>query len=512
MKRHSNMRYTLLLKRTFIGLGITLAIALAIADYVLYLRVTNSGLTFSNPVQIPVLLEPTEQDRQKVFELIPQHGQAEFLDGQKAETMGYNGDYLGPTIRVEQGDEVVINVTNQLDEMTTVHWHGLHVPPEMDGTPHQKIGPGETWQAQYPILNEAATMWYHPHPHGQTAQQVYRGLVGLFIIDDENSKSLNLPSSYGIDDIPLVIQERLIDENGLLHYELNKGAYYGDKMLVNGSYNPFITVPAKQIRLRLLNGSNARVYHFGFDDDRLFHQIATDGGLLEAPLPTTRVRLAPGERAEIIVDLSNGEEVLLKSYPEDELLVLAESVFFDSIGNSHFDILKIVPEPIDNTEASEARTDLPQSLNQIKRWRAEDAVKVRTIVLAGPITEGDQPAGPGPTIPINGRLMDMGRIDEVVTLDDIEIWEITNIGGQAHPFHIHDIQFLILDRDGVPPAASEAGWKDTVLVGANETVRFITQFTTYANHDVPYMYHCHILEHEDGGMMGQFIVVASDSQ
>ena len=223
---------------------------------------------------------------------------------------------------------MVINVINQLTEMTTVHWHGLHVPPEMDGTPHQMIPPDETWQAQYPILNEASTMWYHPHPHGQTAAQVYRGLVGLFIIDDENSDSLNLPNNYSIDDIPLVIQERLINEDGSLHYELNKGAYYGDTILVNGTHNPFVSVPAKQIRLRLLNGSNARVYHFGFDDNRQFHQIATDGGLLEAPLQTTRVTLSPGERAEIVVDLSNGQEALLKSYPEDHLLILAEICFY----------------------------------------------------------------------------------------------------------------------------------------------------------------------------------------
>lgn len=505
------MRNAISLKNVAIGFGIILLLACTILYYLLYIRVTNSGLTFSNPLPIPALLEPTQKDGQKVFELTPQHGQTEFLAGQKTETMGYNGDYLGPTIRVNRGDDVLINVTNQLDVMTTVHWHGLHVPPEMDGTPHQKIAPGETWQAQYPILNEASTMWYHPHPHGQTAQQVYRGLVGLFIIDDENSKSLDLPNTYGVDDIPLVIQERLFDEEGVLHYEINSGAYYGDEILVNGTHNPFIELPAKQVRLRLLNGSNARVYHFGFADDRLFHQIATDGGFLEAPLPLTRIRLAPGERAELVVDLSDGSETMLKSFPEDEFLLLAESVLEDFIGNSQFDILKIVPDGTGNDQAS---APLPQTLNQIERWRAEEVKHVRKMILAGPITgedeDEDEDEGPGRRIPINGKLMDMKRIDEVVTLGDIEIWELTNIGGQMHPFHIHDIQFLILDRDGVPPAASEAGWKDTVPVYPNETVRFITQFNTYADPTVPFMYHCHILEHEDRGMMGQFIVVEPD--
>lgn len=503
-------------KKMAIGFTVILLLACIILYYLLYIRVTNSGLTFTNPLSIPALLESTQKDGQKVFELTPQHGQTEFLAGQKAETMGYNGSYLGPTIRVNRGDDVLINVTNQLDVMTTVHWHGMHVPPEMDGTPHQMIAPGDTWQAQYPILNEASTMWYHPHPHGQTAQQVYRGLVGLFIIDDENSKSLDLPNSYGIDDIPLVIQERLFDEEGSLHYEINSGAYYGDEILVNGTHNPFIEVPAKQVRLRLLNGSNARAYHFGFDDDRLFHQIATDGGFLEAPLPLTRIRLAPGERAELVVDLSDGSETLLKSFPEDDFLTLAESVLEDFIGNSHFDILKIVPDGTGNDQAS---ATLPQTLNKIERWPAEEANHVRKMVLAGPIIgedeedeDEDEDEGPGGRIPINGKLMDMKRIDEVVTLGDIEIWELTNVGGQMHPFHIHDIQFLILDRDGVPPPASEAGWKDTVPVYPNETVRFITQFNTYADSTVPFMYHCHILEHEDRGMMGQFIVVEPDDQ
>lgn len=143
----------------------------------------------------------------------------------------------------------------------------------------------------------------------------------------------------------------------------------------------------------------------------------------------------------------------------------------------------------------------------IKRWREEDADKVRKLVLGGPVTEGTRAPGPGPRIPINGKLMDMTRVDEIVGLNDIEIWEITNRGGQPHPFHIHDVQFLILDHDGQPPAATELGWKDTVMVEANETLRFSTQFTTYSSPHIPFMYHCHILEHEDGGMMGQFLVV-----
>ena len=497
----SNTRFYL--RKVLNGLVIVLVLSAITLPYFFYVKKTNAGLSFATPLQVPELLEFKLVDGDKVFELIPQIGETAFVEAQTTATLGYNGNYLGPTIRVKQGDNFVVHVTNTLNVDTTVHWHGMHVPPEMDGTPHQSIAPGETWTARYPILNQASTMWYHPHPHGKTSEQVFRGLVGLFLIEDENSQSLGLPQVYGYDDIPLVIQDRLFNRGGDLHYELNKGAYYGDTILVNGTHDPFVEVPAKQVRLRLLNGSNARTYHFGFDDDRMFHQIATDGGLLEGPVELNRIRLSPGERIEIVVDFSAGEPALLKSFPDDDILTLVESVIADGIGNGHFDILKIVPGEILNTPLN----PLPTVLNRIDRWQPADADKTRRMVLGGQVTEGPRAPGPGPRIPINGKLMDMARVDEIVCLNDIEIWEITNRGGQPHPFHIHDVQFLILDRDGVPAAATEAGWKDTVLVRANETLRFITQFTTYSSSHVPFMYHCHILEHEDGGMMGQFLVV-----
>ena len=486
------------------GLAVVLLVSVPVLNYLFFSKVTNAGLSFTEPLQISALLEPKLINGEKVFELTPIAGETFFRGEKTARTMGYNQGFMGPTIRVNRGDNFVANVTNTLDVDTTVHWHGMHVPPEMDGTPHQNIAPGETWVSRFPILNEASTMWYHPHPHGKTAEQVFRGLVGLFLIEDENSQGLGLPNTYGVDDIPLVIQERLFDDDGGLHYELNKGAYYGDTILVNGTHNPFVEVPAGLVRLRLLNGSNARAYHFGFEDDRTFHQIATDGGLLEAPVAIDRIRLSPGERVEVVVDFTDAASVLLKSFPENGLLETAESVLADLIGNGHFDILKIVPQP---AIIPPTITALPAKLNDIKRWHPDEADKVRRLVLGGPVTAGPRMPGPGPRIPINGKLMDMARVDEIVCLNDIEIWEIVNRGGQPHPFHIHDVQFLILDRNGAPPAATEAGWKDTVMVEANETLRFITQFTTYSSTHVPYMYHCHILEHEDGGMMGQFLVV-----
>ncbi|MCY4186869.1 MAG: multicopper oxidase domain-containing protein, partial [Bryobacterales bacterium] len=237
------------------------------------------------------------------------------------------------------------------------------------------------------------------------------------------------------------------------------------------------------------------------DDDRWFHLIATDGGFLEAPLRTDRVTLAPGERAEILVDFSDGAEALLKSHPEAGLLPTLESLL-GGIGTGNLELLKIVPGP-----ASHASHALPAHLNTIPRIDASSAAKVRPMVLAGPPQAGRGRGGRRPGPPINGKIMDMARIDEVVRLGDIEIWEISNRGAQSHPFHVHLVQFQVVDRNGRPPSGAELGWKDTILVPPGDLVRVIMRFERYADTEVPYMYHCHIMEHEDNGMMGQFLVV-----
>ncbi len=421
-----------------------------------------------------------------------------------------NGPFLGPTLRLRRGEDVDLIVQNNLDAMTTMHWHGMHVPARMDGTPHQKIKPGESWTAGFQVDQQAAPLWYHPHPHGNTGRQVYRGVAGLMWIDDDNSDALDLPKTYGVDDIPLVIQDRQFDNDGAFRFAVNQGAVYGNTMLINGTWNPFLQVESRRIRFRLLNGSNARIYYIGFDDSRVFHQIATDGGFLEAPLQTNRVILAPGERAEILVDFSDGAEVVLKSYPEAGLLETVQS-FFGGIGTGNLHLLKIVPQP--TKRASHA---LPERLNTISRIDASQAAKTRPMVLAGAAQGGrgggrgggGKPLGP----PINGKIMDMARIDEVVRLGDIEIWEVSNRGDQPHPFHVHLVQFQILDRNGQPPTGAELGWKDTVLAPPGDLVRIIMPFERYADPQIPYMYHCHIMEHEDNGMMGQFLVVEEPEQ
>ncbi|MCY3870599.1 MAG: multicopper oxidase domain-containing protein [Gemmatimonadetes bacterium] len=504
--------------------------------WLLFIRATNTGLTFENKLLIPKQLFGTVVDGRRQFHLTVAEGSREFLPGKQTPTAGVNGPFLGPTLRLRRGEDVDLIVQNNLDEITTMHWHGMHVPARMDGTPHQKIEPGESWTASFPVDQQAAPLWYHPHPHGSTGRQVYRGVAGLMWIDDDNSDALDLPKTYGVDDIPLVLQDRLFDNDGAFRFARNQGAVFGNTMLINGTWNPFLQVESRRIRFRLLNGSNARIYYIGFDDNREFHQIATDGGFLETPLQTNRVILAPGERAEILVDFSDGAEVVLKSYPEAGFLRTITS-FFWGIGTGNLQLLKIVPQP-----AKRASHALPERLNTISRIDPSLAAKTRPMVLAGPrqggrggrggrlqniqqrITRnlealqggrgqggrGGRGGRGGP--PINGKTMDMARIDEVVRLGDIEIWEVHNRGGQPHPFHLHPVQFQILDRNGQPSTSADLGWKDTVLVPPGDLVRIIMAFERYADPQVPYMYHCHVLEHEDNGMMGQFLVVEEPEQ
>ena len=498
------------MRRVLMGLLIVVVLSVAVSYWLIFVRATNGGLTFENKLLIPEQLFGTVVDGRRQFQLTVDEGSREFLPGKQTPTAGINGPYLGPTVRLRRGENVDLIVRNDLDEMTTMHWHGMHVPARMDGTPHQKIEPGTSWPASFEVHQQAAPLWYHPHPHGTTGRHAYRGIAGLMWIDDENSEALDLPKTYGVDDIPVVIQDRLFDDDGAFRFAISQGAVYGDTMLINGTWNPFLQVESRRIRFRLLNGSNARIYYIGFDDNRVFHQIATDGGFIETPLRTDRVVLAPGERAEILVDFSDGAEAVLKSYPEAGLLETVEA-YFGGIGTGHLELLKIVPGP-----AKRASHALPERLNTISRIDASKAVKTRPMVLGGPIqgAQGGRFAGggPGPGPPINGKIMDMGRIDEVVRLGDIEIWEVDNRGGQAHPFHIHLVQFQILDRNGQPPTGAELGWKDTVLVPAGDIVRIIMPFDRYADPEVPYMYHCHIMEHEDNGMMGQFLVVEDPGQ
>jgi FtsP/CotA-like multicopper oxidase with cupredoxin domain len=260
----------------------------------------------------------------------------------------------------------------------------------------------------------------------------------------------------------------------------------GDTICVNATIGPYLDVTTERVRLRLLNASNARVYRFGLSDDRPFALIATDGGLLTAPHQTTRIQLSPGERAEIIVTPRPGERLVLRSYPP-ELGVNFWDQRFNG-GDDSFDILQL--RAADHLASAPA---LPERLADPPRIDTSTIATTRQFRLSG--------------FEINGRGMDPSRIDEVVTRDTTEIWEITAIDGTVHNFHVHDVQFQVLSVGGAAPGPELAGWKDTIHTPPNTPIRIALRFSDYTDRDTPYMFHCHLLQHEDQGLMGQFVVV-----
>ena len=462
----------------------------------------------TNPLKLPELIEGTI-GADKIYELGIAAGNSTFLPGLSTPTLGINGAYLGPTIRARAGDRVTMRVKNNLTEPTALHWHGLHIPARHDGGPHQEVEPGKVWEPSFEIKQKASLCWYHSHMFEQTGEQVVRGLAGLFIIEDDETRALDLPSDYGVDDIPLLIQDRRFKPDGSFEYMSNMGdaevGYIGDVILVNGTVAPHLELRRQRTRLRILNGSNARIYMLGRNDAADLVVIGSDGSLLERPVHMRRVRLGPGERIELLVDMQSDQTITLMSYP-DIASPMGSGMMMHGMGgnNETFPIIELRAGQLEPVDVS-----IPERLIRVPQWNPAQAARTRTFTL-DMTTMGMGPM-PGPTMDgsmgINGRSMDMDRIDERVPLGSVEIWEIRNTTSLTHPFHIHDIQFRVLDRNGAPPQPHEQGLKDTVLVDPGSTVRFIAEFADFADPHHPYMYHCHILEHEDAGMMGQFVVV-----
>lgn len=487
-------------------------------DFVLGATATALGAAFpvcvraaankTNPLKLPKLIEGTT-GADTIYELSIAAGNSTFLPGLSTPTLGINGAYLGPTIRARAGDRVTMRVKNNLTEPTALHWHGLHIPARHDGGPHQVVEPGKVWEPSFDIKQKASLCWYHSHMFEQTGEQVVRGLAGLFIIEDDETRALGLSSDYGVDDIPLIIQDRRFKADGSFEYMSNMGdaelGYMGDVILVNGTVAPHLELRRGRTRLRILNGSNARIYMLGRNDAADLVVIGSDGSLLERPVQMRRVRLGPGERIELLVDMQSDQTVTLMSYPVIASPMGSSMTMHGMSGNNEtFPIIELRAGQLEPADVS-----IPERLIHVPQWNPAQAARTRIFTLdmttmsmgtmLGPMMDG--------SMGINGRSMDMDRIDERVPLGSVEIWEIRNTTPLTHPFHIHDIQFRVLDRNGALPQPHERGLKDTVLVDPGSTVRVIAEFTDFADPEHPYMYHCHILEHEDAGMMGQFVVV-----
>jgi len=448
--------------------------------------------------------------------------QASVREGSADSIQVLSGSYLGPIFRVKKGQRIQVRLKNELPDPTIIHWHGLRIPEEMDGHPRYTIAPGASYEYDFQVINRAGMYWFHPHPHQLTGPQVYYGLAGLFIVSDDEEAALGLPA--GEYDLPLVIQDRTFDSQNKMVYLANGMmdqmiGFLGDMILVNGAPNAKMDVKASAYRLRLLNGSNSRIYKLAWQDGTPLTVIATDGGLLEAPVTRESITLAPGERVELWADFSGrttGSEMRLVSLPFSG---------FDNGGGmmgGGSSLPNGAPLDILSLKVGEKGADvlpLPKRLSAIARHRVEDAVNQNnprsfTLAMQGMVHT------------INGRVFEMDAVarDEIVRLGDLEVWEFANLEGggggmgmdmmnmeMPHPMHVHGVQFQVLSRQiargnesayqDLSAGFVDDGWKDTVLVMPGEKVQVLLRFENYAG---TFLYHCHNLEHEDADMMRNY--------
>lgn len=477
------------LRRSAAGVA---AFAVIVAVGVTACGVSTTSVTepeFTNELAIPPLAGSTVEGGVRTFDLAAQRGSTDFAgqDG-PTETWGFNGAFLGPTLRAQRGEKIAVDVENDLTEPTSVHWHGMHLPAKMDGGPHQMIDPGQTWKPHWTIDQPAATLWYHPHPHGKTEDHVYKGLAGMVILDDDASQSADLPHEYGVDDLPLIVQDRKFSDGQLeLTHDGAEPGMLGDTVMVNGTIGAVQEVTAEKVRLRLLNGSTARMYAFEFPD-RTMDLIAGDGGFLDEPADVDRLRLAPGERAEVVVDFTPGETVRMRSAEVDLGGVAVPATMG---GHDSFDVVEF--------RATETLTPAPEPAWSPSSHVEEDALDEAEAATTRKFELEERE--------INGERMDMSRIDEVVHVGDTEVWEVRSKQPIPHSFHVHDVQFDVLSVDGEAPPVEMSGRKDTIYLEPNRDYRLLMRFEDYTDPHLPYMYHCHMLLHEDEGMMGQFVVI-----
>ena len=426
--------------------------------------------------------------------------------------------YLGPIIKVYRGEKIRIRFKNSIPEESIVHWHGLHVPAIMDGHPRYVIPQGQSYLYEFEVKNRAGTYWYHPHPHGRTGPQVYRGLAGLFIVSDDEEQAAGLPD--GEYDVPLVIQDRAFGQNNQLvylsgHRMEQMNGFLGDVIMVNGLPDFTLPVSSAAYRLRILNGSNSRIYKLAWEDERPLTIIGTDGGLLEKFVYRRYAFLSPGERLEVWADFSDssvGFKTAMISLPFDAggrgNIRMGRGMMGGRMGQSQslpngagFEVFKIkVAKHVKKNQP------LPRVLSEIKPNPQDEAVNFfhpRQFYLTMRHMQWS----------INGRVFQMEDVasDEIVQLGSKEIWEFNNTGGGMmhmmnlpHPIHLHGKQFRIIERSGVMHEGYvDEGWKDTALLMPGERIRILVDFDDYPG---LFLYHCHNLEHEDMGMMRNYFV------
>ncbi len=434
---------------------------------------------------------------------------------------GFGSSSPGPTLETRSGQGVLVEWANELptahflpidhsihgaeadkpDVRAVIHLHGAKAPAESDGYPESWYVPGKSAVYHYPNNQDATMLWYHDHTLGINRLNVVAGLFGVFLVRDPVEDSLNLPS--GKYEIPLVIYDRMFDEQGQLYYPVSGDPkapwvpeFFGDAILVNGKLFPYLEVEPRRYRFRVLNGANGRFFHLSLSNGQTFHQIGSDQGLLPAPVSLDHVLLAPSERADLILDFTDhaGEPIVIKN---DAFTVMQFRV---------------------SRGKSKDTSSLPSTLRPVPRIPESEATNTRMLSLS----EIDDRAQRPITMLLNAAHWKM-PVTESPTLNSVEIWNLVNLTDDSHPIHLHLVRFQILDRrrfepffyknEGVlkytgapvPPDANEAGWKDTVRADPGMVTRIIVRFEGFIGR---YVWHCHILEHEDNEMMRPYDVAA----
>jgi spore coat protein A len=517
-------------------------------------RTPSSLDHYVDPLPVPKRLVPERMEKGKtIYSIRMLEFQQRFHSQLPATRLwGYEGHYPGPTIEAEAGKPIEVHWQNLLPTKhiftidphihgamppapvvrTVPHLHGSRTDSESDGLPEKWFVPGASARYSYPNNQAAATLWYHDHAVGITRLNVYAGLSGFYLLRDETERAANLPS--GDYEIPLVLQDRSLDDHGQLIYapshedgiKLPPGVwgpeFFGDLPVINGAVFPFLNVEPRPYRLRLLNGSNARFLNLFFNLARhptdipsllTFHQIGTDGGLLSKPVPLTKLLLGPAERADLIVDFSafEGKTVTLSNngaapFPGWEMMTMHQPPLYEWM-----QIRVVLPH------AGELGPYSPTPFAAIPTLSAPAQGSTRDFVLSEKVDAQGRSLG----VRINNKGYD-DPVTEIVKLDSVETWRFINTTDDAHPMHLHLVQFQILHRQGFdaaafqngelrllglprPPAANEAGWKDTAIVSPRDVLTIVVHFAGYSGR---FVFHCHMLEHEDNDMMRPFEVVS----
>ena len=403
--------------------------------------------------------------------------------GPPVDVYAYNGSVPGPTLEAREGDSVIIHFHNRLPEPTTIHWHGVHLPADADGSPLYPIAPGASHDYRFHLgRGAAATYWYHPHPDRRSGLQVAMGLFGGIIVHAADDPL----AAAGIPERLLILSDNRLDSRGAIAFpdsqsveaivDLENGRE-GSVLFVNGQVMPTISMrPGEVQRWRIVNASAARIYRLHLAGQPLI-QVGTDGGLIEHPVEVPDVMLANSERVEVLVRAPavTEDSVVLEDLPYDRYMPQTRPKDW----NASRPMLTVRA----STDAAPAETKVPLALRPMPPVDTTHVAARRVIVMSQGL--------------IDGKTMDMHRVDQRARLGATEIWTIQNVVGMDHPFHLHGFHFRILDRDGVPEAMQ--GWKDTGNVPKHSSMRILVRFDDFPGR---WMYHCHILDHEDEGMMG----------